>query len=127
MKMGSPHSQRGVIHHSQSKTDADYGGLASSIHRFNFPVAETNLIILTAILSNIYYVDYRKGYADTEIEALFAKYDTDGDRILDPEEQKCLAEDLLKQKDSLNAEYAKIQKGAEDGKAPAALADLMVS
>lgn len=69
----------------------------------------------------------RKGYADTEIEALFAKYDTDGDRILDPEEQKCLAEDLLRQKDSLNAEYAKIQKDAAEGEPPAALADLMVS
>lgn len=69
---------------------------------------------------------FRKGYADTEIEALFAKYDTDGDRILDPEEQKYLAEDLLKQKDSLNAEYAKIQKDAEEGERPAALADLMV-
>ena len=68
---------------------------------------------------------YRKGYADTEIEAMFAKYDTDGDRILDPEEQRHLAEDLLKQKDSLNQEYAKIQD-AKDAETPASLADLIV-
>lgn len=58
---------------------------------------------------------------------MFAKYDTDGDRILDPEEQKCLAEDLIKQKDSLNAEYAKIQQEAkENQETPASLADLLV-
>lgn len=67
----------------------------------------------------------KKGYADTEIEAMFAKYDTDGDRILDPEEQRHLAEDLLKQKDSLNAEYAKMQEQKEGGETPASLADLM--
>lgn len=69
---------------------------------------------------------FRKGYADTEIEAMFAKYDTDGDRILDPEEQRHLAEDLMKQKDSLNQEYSKIQEEAKEG-TPAALADLVVS
>lgn len=70
-------------------------------------------------------VCFRKGYADTEIEAMFAKYDTDGDRILDPEEQRHLAEDLMKQKDSLNQEYAKIQD-AKDAETPASLADLIV-
>ena len=57
---------------------------------------------------------------------MFAKYDTDGDRILDPEEQRHLAEDLLKQKDSLNAELSKIQEQQKDGETPASLADLMV-
>jgi len=57
---------------------------------------------------------------------MFAKYDTDGDRILDPEEQRHLAEDLLKQKDSLNQEYAKMAQDAKDGETPAALADLLV-
>ncbi|KAF6032558.1 PKD2 [Bugula neritina] len=69
----------------------------------------------------------KKGYGDTEIEAMFAKYDTDGDRILDPEEQRHLAEDLLKQKDSLNQEYAKMAQDAKDGETPAALADLLNS
>ena len=76
-------------------------------------------------MGDCYYYS-RKGYADTEIEAMFAKYDTDGDRILDPEEQRHLAEDLLKQKDSLNAELSKIQEQQKDGETPASLADLMV-
>lgn len=70
---------------------------------------------------------YRKGYADTEIEAMFAKYDTDGDRILDPEEQKHLAEDLMKQKDALTAEYAKVQKEKEENQPPSSIADLLES
>ena len=39
-----------------------------------------------------------RGHADAEIEAVFAKYDLDGDRILDEEEQKRMQEDLEGQK-----------------------------
>lgn len=46
-----------------------------------------------------------RGYADGEIEAMFAKYDHDGDRVLDEEEQKQLRSDLANQKDALNKEY----------------------
>lgn len=76
--------------------------------------------------NNFWFPLGRKGYGDTEIEAMFAKYDTDGDRILDPEEQRHLAEDLLKQKDSLNQEYAKITQDAKEGETPSSLADLIV-
>ena len=41
---------------------------------------------------------YRRGHADTEIEAVFAKYDVDGDRVLDAEEQMKMAHDLEGQK-----------------------------
>lgn len=41
---------------------------------------------------------YRRGYADQEIEAMFAKYDMDGDRQLDSEEQKVMQNDLDGQK-----------------------------
>ena len=39
-----------------------------------------------------------RGHADAEIEAVFAKYDVDGDRILDAEEQMKMAADLEGQK-----------------------------
>lgn len=39
-----------------------------------------------------------RGHADAEIEAVFAKYDVDGDRVLDEEECKNMQEDLEGQK-----------------------------
>lgn len=44
------------------------------------------------------YFKPRRGHADAEIEAVFAKYDLDGDRILDEEEQRKMQEDLEGQK-----------------------------
>lgn len=41
---------------------------------------------------------FSRGYADGEIEALFAKYDIDGDRVLDEAEQKRMQADLNNQK-----------------------------
>lgn len=40
----------------------------------------------------------RRGYADGEIEAMFAKYDIDGDRVLDEDEQRRMHADLTEQK-----------------------------
>ncbi|XP_033734192.1 polycystic kidney disease 2-like 1 protein isoform X2 [Pecten maximus] len=51
-----------------------------------------------------------RGYADSEIEALFAKYDVDGDRVLDSEEQKRLANDLQEQTTAINKEYDDLEK-----------------
>lgn len=51
-----------------------------------------------------------RGYADGEIEALFAKYDIDGDRVLDEAEQKRMQADLNNQKDALNKEYDQLEK-----------------
>ena len=42
-----------------------------------------------------------RGYADCEIEAMFAKYDIDGDRILDEEEQRRMQADLESEKVSV--------------------------
>ena len=44
----------------------------------------------------------RRGHADAEIEAVFAKYDLDGDRILDEDEQRKMQEDLEGQKVSFS-------------------------
>lgn len=44
------------------------------------------------------YLLHRRGYADGEIEAMFAKYDIDGDRVLDEEEQRRMQADLFEQK-----------------------------
>ncbi|OWF42403.1 polycystic kidney disease 2-like 1 protein isoform X1 [Mizuhopecten yessoensis] len=51
-----------------------------------------------------------RGYADSEIEALFAKYDVDGDRILDSAEQKRLTNDLEEQTTAINKEYDNLEK-----------------
>lgn len=45
-----------------------------------------------------------RGYAEEEIETMFAKYDINGDRILDEDEQRALANDLLKQNDDITKE-----------------------
>jgi len=45
-----------------------------------------------------------RGYAEAEIEAVFAKYDLDGDRVLDEEEMVKMQNDLEGQKDNLNKE-----------------------
>ena len=42
-----------------------------------------------------------RGYAEEEIETMFAKYDTNGDRILDEDEQKALSNDLLRQNEAI--------------------------
>ena len=47
---------------------------------------------------NLYINVSSRGYADGEIEAMFAKYDIDGDRVLDEEEQRRMQADLTEQK-----------------------------
>lgn len=47
----------------------------------------------------------KRGYANGEIEALFCKYDADGSRYLDQEEQMRLRQDLEKQKEQINKDY----------------------
>ncbi|XP_072051319.1 polycystin-2-like isoform X2 [Amphiura filiformis] len=51
-----------------------------------------------------------RGHADAEIEAVFAKYDVDGDRILDAEEQMKMAADLEGQKTDLNNQLAELEE-----------------
>ncbi|XP_059178590.1 polycystin-2-like isoform X3 [Physella acuta] len=55
-----------------------------------------------------------RGYADGEIEAMFSKYDIDGDRVLDEEEQKRMQADLADQKAALNKEYEDLGGGKTD-------------
>ncbi|CAF2671199.1 unnamed protein product [Rotaria sp. Silwood2] len=42
-----------------------------------------------------------RGYAEEEIETIFAKYDFNGDRVLDENEQRALSNDLLRQNDAI--------------------------
>merc|ERR1719318_84101 len=57
-----------------------------------------------------------RGYAEAEIEAVFAKYDLDGDRILDEEEQRKMHLDLEGQKATLNKEYEDLEDKAANMK-----------
>jgi polycystin 2 len=54
-----------------------------------------------------------RGYAEAEIEAVFAKYDVDGDRVLDEVEQRKMNADLAGQRDALNKEYEDIADGQQ--------------
>lgn len=60
---------------------------------FNFP-----LFLRSSLARTFMWLFFRRGHADAEIEAVFAKYDLDGDRILDEEEQRKMQEDLEGQK-----------------------------
>jgi polycystin 2 len=42
-----------------------------------------------------------RGYSEEEIETMFAKYDINGDRVLDENEQRALSSDLSKQTDAI--------------------------
>ncbi len=55
-----------------------------------------------------------KGYADIEIETLFAKYDLDGDKILNAEEQKNMMKDLAEQNEELKDAIAELEEQAEE-------------
>jgi len=55
----------------------------------------------------------KRGYADTEIEAYFAKYDTDGSRNLSEEEQRKMREDLKQQFENIDDNMNKFKEEAE--------------
>jgi len=53
-----------------------------------------------------------RGYREAEIEAVFAKYDQDADRVLDENEQSKMNADLEGQRAVLNKEYEDIEERA---------------
>jgi polycystin 2 len=55
-----------------------------------------------------------KGYGDIEIEALFSKYDLDGDRCLNEEEQKNMLKDLAEQNEELKLAYLQLDQEKEN-------------
>ncbi|KAK3592407.1 hypothetical protein CHS0354_004031 [Potamilus streckersoni] len=102
---------------------ADYfrKGYEKMLEKLNFKrdkIVDIQKALHSADINNDKQVDFdewrqdlkTRGYADGEIEALFAKYDIDGDRILDEEEQKRMMTDLNDQKSALNKEYDELEK-----------------
>jgi len=55
-----------------------------------------------------------RGHADAEIEAVFAKYDIDGDRVLNEIEQSKMQADLEGQKAELNEEIEEVERAKTD-------------
>lgn len=55
-----------------------------------------------------------RGHADAEIEAVFAKYDLDGDRILNEVEQTKMQSDLEGQKAELSEEIEEVERAKTD-------------
>lgn len=69
--------------------------------------------------NQIDYIEWRnslraKGYSDVEIETLFAKYDLDGDRILNEEEQLNMMKDLADQNEQLREAIEAMEEAAGD-------------
>merc|ERR1712003_463304 len=58
-----------------------------------------------------------RGIPDSEIEAMFAKYDLDGDMVLNAEERKKLEADLLKQANRLEKDIEDVKNRQESGEA----------
>jgi polycystin 2 len=54
-----------------------------------------------------------RGYAEEEIEAVFAKFDINGDRVLDAEEVRELTNDLIRQSDVVRKEMDKLNTTAK--------------
>ena len=46
-----------------------------------------------------------RGYTDVEIENVFSRYDTDGDRVLRDSEQRRFKADLVAQENNLDMDY----------------------
>ena len=75
----------------------ELGGMNMAKHSFPQSWHSLYTIMLTHIICMRLFCCSR-GYADGEIEALFAKYDIDGDRVLDEDEQRKMLSDLNDQK-----------------------------
>ena len=60
-----------------------------------------------------------RGIPDNEIEAVFAKYDTDGDMQLNEEEQEALRADLKKTRDEINKQMQEVENTADNAAAVA--------
>ncbi|PAA74536.1 hypothetical protein BOX15_Mlig010261g2, partial [Macrostomum lignano] len=63
-----------------------------------------------------------RGYADGEIEALFSKYDQDGDRVLDEREQRAMTSELEGQRVAINRQIDSEKVRPASGKGATAAA-----
>ncbi|KAL4239712.1 TRP-like ion channel Pkd2 [Mactra antiquata] len=102
-------------------TDYFKRGYEKMLTKLNFKhdkIVDIQKALHSADINNDKQVDFdewrqdlkTRGYADGEIEALFAKYDVDGDRILDEEEQRRMQSDLNDQRNALSKEYDELEK-----------------
>jgi len=112
---------------SQQKSEFEMGdyfkkGYNKMMDKMNLKrdkIVDIQKALQTADIDNDRTVDFdewrqdlkTRGYAEAEIEAVFAKYDLDGDRVLDEEEQKAMLADLEGQKEALDKQYAEMDKG----------------
>ncbi len=55
-----------------------------------------------------------RGYAEEEIETIFAKYDFNGDRVLDEHEQRALMNDLLRQNNAILREMDELDMSKQN-------------
>ncbi|XP_060603024.1 polycystin-2-like protein 1 isoform X2 [Ruditapes philippinarum] len=96
-------------------------GYEKMLNKLNFKhdkIVDIQKALQSADINNDQQVDFdewrqdlkTRGYADGEIEALFAKYDMDGDRVLDKDEQRKMQADLAHQRDALKKEYDELDK-----------------
>jgi len=95
-----------------------YDKVLKKLHLKKEHITDIQAAIQSADVNNDKFLDWdewrndlrMRGIPDNEIEAVFAKYDTDGDLILDEEEQAALKRDLEKQKNELDSKIKNIKK-----------------
>ncbi|CAH1795418.1 unnamed protein product [Owenia fusiformis] len=100
-------------------------GYDKMMDKLNFKrdkIIDIQKALVTADINNDKQLDFdewrqdlkTRGYAEAEIEAVFAKYDLDGDRILDEGEQRKMQADLEGQKEQLNKEFEELEEKAQN-------------
>lgn len=72
----------------------------------------------TTTAKNIEFEDFKhdlklRGIPENEIEAVYARYDTDGDKILDEDEQRRLRQSLERQRNELQDQMQDVTGGAQ--------------
>ncbi len=61
-----------------------------------------------------YLIIKKKGYADAEIQTVFCKYDSDGDRVLSAKEKMKLMYDIKQARESLSKEFQEFKRTHKD-------------
>lgn len=57
----------------------------------------------------------KRGFTESELRAVFTKYDTDGDGIMDEEEQRKMVDELIKQRDEIDQQVDEVERNEEMG------------
>ena len=109
------------VNHEKS-SDPGYNKMLTKLKMKQEHLKDIQDALATADINNDKALDWEewrndlraRGIPDNEIEAVFAKYDTDGDMVLNEDEQKALARDLEQSRRDIDEKMGKIDKSSSD-------------